>query len=110
LCLLLSVVACCWGASRPPTAWIVPVTLLRLPCKTCVLIAYGYYDPAPLERPGRPHVQCMRWWHGRWEFICLDGDEPKSLGTEIYGFEVQRYYMYHEFVAEKERLEKDNIG
>ena len=78
--------------------------------ETCVLIAYGYYDPAPLETPGRPHVQCMRWWNGRWEFCCMDGDETQSMGTEIYGFEVKRYYMYHEFIAEKEKLERDDIG
>lgn len=77
---------------------------------TCVLIACGYYDPAPLERPIAPHVECLRWWHGRWEFCCLDGDEFKSKGTAVYGFEIERYYMYHEFIAKKDKWETGQGG
>jgi hypothetical protein len=77
---------------------------------TCVLIACGYYDPAPLERPGAPHVECLRWWNGRWEFCCLDGDEFKSKGTAIYGFEIERYYMYDEFIAKKDNWETGQGG
>lgn len=71
--------------------------------ETSVLIACGYYDPAPLERPGAPHVECLRWWHGRWEFCSLDGDECKSKGTAIYGFKVERYYTYDDFMAQKDK-------
>jgi hypothetical protein len=79
---------------------------------TCVLIACGYYDPDPLEQPGVPYVECMRWANGRWEFCYiggLEGNEVRSKGTAIYGFDVRRYYMYDEFIAAKQKWIKGDM-
>jgi hypothetical protein len=80
---------------------------------TCVLIACGYYDPDPLEQPGIANAECMRWSNGRWEFCYLDdvdGKEVRSKGTAIYGFDVRRYYMYHEFAKAKEEWMSEDVS
>jgi hypothetical protein len=41
----------------------------------------------------------------------MDGNEVRSKGTAVYGFDIRRYYMYHEFAeAKKIWMTKDVPG
>jgi len=65
-----------------------------------VRFPYGMLDANPLQKSAGFHIECQVLFGNKWEICHVGGLHDEKLvreGTEMYGFDVERYYTLEEF-------------